>query len=81
MTDGEDEPPADMKLSKEELLNKYGTASQVIRELHRQGIAPAVIKKVLNTRYQHVRNVIKHELKRGPRFPSKPRGGDHDSKG
>lgn len=53
--------------SVEELRAQYGNKSAAIRALASMGIARARIAKHLNIRYQHVRNVLETELKRGPR--------------
>jgi hypothetical protein len=49
------------------LKEKFKTKSAVIRHLHiDHGAKVKVIAKHLGLRYQHVRNVLKTELKRGP---------------
>lgn len=53
---------------------KFKTKSAAIRYLNTRGIAVKEIAKFLGFRYQHVRNVLKNELKRGPNedFTIKP---------
>lgn len=48
------------------ILTSYKTTSGRIRALHQKGMLPAQIAKTLNIRYQHVRNVLHTQLKRGP---------------
>lgn len=52
--------------SLEWLKERFKTKSAVIRYLHSQGFSVNQIHKHLNIRYQHVRNVLTVELKRGP---------------
>lgn len=51
----------------EELRAQYGNKSAAIRALASMNVPRAKIAKHLNIRYQHVRNVLETELKRGPR--------------
>lgn len=46
------------------MLGELGTKSAVIRELSAQGYKRADIAKMLNIRYQHVRNVLTQPLKK-----------------
>lgn len=48
------------------LKETFKTSSAQIRYLHEQGHSVNAIHKHLGLRYQHVRNVLKGELKRGP---------------
>jgi hypothetical protein len=52
--------------SLEFLKKHFKTRSAAIRYLHSKGHSVNVIHKHLNLRYQHVRNVLTTELKRGP---------------
>jgi competence protein ComGC len=45
-------------------LDKFNTTSAKIRHLNSQGLTRSEISKVLNIRYQHVRNVLIQPLKR-----------------
>lgn len=54
-----------------ELKKQFKTKSAVIRHLYTQGHSVKVIHKHLGIRYQHVRNVLTTELKRGPNEPFK----------
>lgn len=49
-----------------ELKRTFKTKSAVIRHLHTEGFQVKDIAKHLGLRYQHVRNVLTTELKRGP---------------
>lgn len=49
----------------EELLKEHKTKSNVIRFLSSQGKTRSEIAKLLNIRYQHVRNVLTTPLKKG----------------
>lgn len=51
------------------LKGQFKTQSAIIRYLHSQGFAVKDIAKHMDTRYQHVRNVLTNELKRGPNEP------------
>lgn len=51
------------------LKEHFKTKSAAIRYLHELGFPVKVIAKHLNIRYQHARNVLKTELKRGPNEP------------
>lgn len=55
------------KLSKEVQaeLDKIETVSNKIRFLDRQGFTRADISRILNKRYQHVRNVLEEDKKKG----------------
>lgn len=57
--------------SLEFIKQNFKTKSAAIRYLYTQGIEVKVIAKHLNVRYQHVRNVLTTELKRGPNEPFK----------
>lgn len=46
------------------MLGELGTKSAVIRELAAQGYKRADIAKMMNIRYQHVRNVLTQPLKK-----------------
>ena len=48
------------------LKSKFKTKSAAIRYLHEQGHSVNEIRKHLNLKYQHVRNVLTTNLKRGP---------------
>lgn len=48
------------------LKEHFKTKSAIIRYLHGEGYKTKDISKHLGVRYQHVRNVITTELKRGP---------------
>lgn len=48
------------------LKTKFKTKSAAIRYLHEQGHSVNEIRKHLNLKYQHVRNVLTTQLKRGP---------------
>lgn len=63
----EDVPPKFVVPSVEELRERFGNKSAVIRYLASEGVGRSTIAKHLNIRYQHVRNVLETELKRGPR--------------
>jgi hypothetical protein len=41
-----------------ELIAKYGTKSSAIRAMHAEGMERGKIAKLLNIKYQHVRNVL-----------------------
>lgn len=58
--------PVDGLPSVEWLQDQFKTKSAIIRFLTNQGHAVKTISKHLGMRYQHVRNVAKSELKRGP---------------
>jgi DNA-binding NarL/FixJ family response regulator len=47
-----------------ELINKYGNKSKAIRELSKEGKTNSEIAKLLNIRYQHVRNVLNTIVKK-----------------
>lgn len=51
-----------------ELINQYGGVSNAIRALAAQGIERGQIAKMLDKRYQHVRNVLITPVKN----PKKP---------
>jgi hypothetical protein len=51
------------------LQNKFHTKSAIIRFLYEEGHQPKTISKAYGFRYQHVRNVLTQELKRGPNEP------------
>src|SRR5690606_31652784 len=53
------------------LRSKLKTKSACIRYLHYKGFKIKDIAKHLGLRYQHVRNVLTTELKRGPNEPFK----------
>lgn len=53
------------------LRSKLKTKSAIIRYLHYRGFKVKDISKHLGIRYQHVRNVLTTELKRGPNEPFK----------
>lgn len=57
--------------SLEWLKEQFKTKSAAIRYLHNQGFPVKDISKHLGIRYQHVRNVLTTELKRGPNEPFK----------
>lgn len=48
----------------EELMSKYQTKSGVIRFLDAEGMKRGEIAKLLNIRYQHVRNVLITPIKK-----------------
>lgn len=48
------------------LKEHFKTKSAIIRHLHDKGFSVNQIRKHLDIRYQHVRNVLKTNLKRGP---------------
>ncbi len=48
----------------EELMNTHKTKSAVIRYLSSQGVSRGDISRILNIRYQHVRNVLTQPLKK-----------------
>lgn len=48
----------------EALLTELKTKSAVIRALHAKNLSRSEIAKLLNIRYQHVRNVLTTELKK-----------------
>lgn len=52
--------------TKEWLKEQFSTKSAAVRYLVNQGLEVKDIAKHLGMRYQHVRNVSKNELKRGP---------------
>lgn len=51
------------------LKEHFKTQSAIIRYLHSKGFQVKDIAKHMNTRYQHVRNVLTNQLKRGPNEP------------
>jgi len=53
------------EINVEELLKEHKTKSNVIRFLSSQGKTRSEIAKLLNIRYQHVRNVLTTPLKKG----------------
>lgn len=57
------------------LKQQFKTKSAAIRYLHQQGHPVVVIHKHLGIKYQHARNVLKTELKRGPNEPFSLAGG------
>lgn len=61
------------------LRQRLKTKSAVIRYLHYKGFKVKDIAKHLGLRYQHVRNVLTTELKRGPNEPFKINGEDYIS--
>lgn len=58
---------ADRKAELLNLVSELGTKSAKIRKLAASGVTTGEIAKVLDIRYQHVRNVLTTELKRGAR--------------
>lgn len=59
--------PDDPKLPSWGFLREhFKTKSAIIRHLHSLGHKPAVISRHTGFKYQHVRNVLTIELKRGP---------------
>jgi DNA-binding NarL/FixJ family response regulator len=50
--------------TQKELLTKYGNKSQAIRALAKEGHKTAEIARLLNIRYQHVRNVLNTIVKK-----------------
>lgn len=46
------------------LMGEFGTKSNVIRHLSSEGYKRADIAKMMNIRYQHVRNVLVQPLKK-----------------
>lgn len=63
---GQADQPQDGLPSLDWLKSTFSTKSAVIRYLTSQGFDVKTIAKHLGMRYQHVRNVAKSELKRGP---------------
>lgn len=65
------------------LKEHFKTKSAIIRYLAQEGYKTKDIAKHLNVRYQHVRNVITTELKRGPNedFSLKPGSATKDITG
>jgi hypothetical protein len=49
--------------TKEEILARFGNKSKAIRGLTNEGMSRSQIAKVLDIRYQHVRNVLVSPLK------------------
>lgn len=49
---------------RDELLSKFGTKSAAIRYLDSEGLSRSAIAKLLDIRYQHVRNVLITPLKK-----------------
>lgn len=47
-----------------QLITKYGNKSSAIRALSKEGKKTAEIAKLLNIRYQHVRNVLNQIVKK-----------------
>lgn len=58
------ESPVVPEIDVEALLQEHKTKSNVIRYLASQGKTRSEIAKLLNIRYQHVRNVLTQPLKR-----------------
>lgn len=52
------------KYNAEELIKTHGTKSAVIRYLASQDVSRGDISRILNIRYQHVRNVLTQPLKK-----------------
>lgn len=50
--------------SQQELITKYGNKSKAIRALSAEGKSRGEIAKLLNIRYQHVRNVLITPIKK-----------------
>lgn len=63
---GQADQPQEGIPSLEWLKSKFNTKSATIRYLINQGYEVKEIAKHLGMRYQHVRNVAKTDLKRGP---------------
>jgi hypothetical protein len=59
--------------SREWLKEQYQTKSAAVRYLVNQGFEIKQIAKHLDMRYQHVRNVAKNPLKRGPNEDWRPK--------
>lgn len=55
---------AEVVLTAEELIAKFGNKSNAIRALSAEGKTRSEISKLLGIRYQHVNNVLKQVLKR-----------------
>lgn len=60
-----------IELTSEQIFNKVsggelmrGAVSKTIRQLHSEGFTTGQIAKMLNKRYQHVRNVLTQPLKK-----------------
>lgn len=51
--------------SKIDYIAKYGNVSKAIRGLNSEGFSRSQIAKMLNKRYQHVRNVLITPIKKG----------------
>jgi hypothetical protein len=58
----------------EALIAPYRTVSDRIRALARAGYSRADIARILNKRYQHVRNVLEADAQKQPDAPSSPAG-------
>lgn len=58
---------ADRKAELLNLVSELGTKSAKIRKLAASGVTTGEIAKVLDIRYQHVRNVLTTQLKKGAR--------------
>lgn len=56
-------PTLDKKVQAE--LNEISTVSNKIRFLNAKGYSRADISRILNKRYQHVRNVLVEDMKKG----------------
>ena len=52
------------KFEKDQLLKKFETKSAAIRFLNSEGLSRSEIAKILEIRYQHVRNVLITPLKK-----------------
>lgn len=52
-------------------LNKYSTTSDKIRFLNAKGFSRGTISKILEKRYQHVRNVLTQDAVAGKIFEIK----------
>lgn len=63
---GSADQPQDGLPTVEWLKSHFQTKSAAVRYLHNQGFETKKIAKHMGMLYQHVRNVIKTELKRGP---------------
>lgn len=57
---------ADKAFNVEEALKEFKTKSALIRSLSAQGKSRSEIAKMLNIRYQHVRNVLTAPVKQTP---------------
>jgi len=68
----------DIEMTSDELIKKYGSKSAAIRSLNAQNLTRSQIAKLLNIKYQFVRNVLTQivSTKAKPATDTKTNGND-----